>query len=849
MQYSEFQNMPSSEKITLAFLQASKRLMGWELHSGSIYKITNFTHPVVVAVEDSGTGYTSVGSVGALVASSYYLDRTNHVLYVHATGSANPNSRIIVVTVKFFYANVPVVLPHDLDEGFDVFFEPLVASTSEFGVEIDTIAQSSEAIEGSGSLTLCNDLEFWPANFDKLSFENQRCSLYSYNRNLEPSDAALIFKGRVERKTYAKDKITFQLKDQLAELRAPVSLETIGSLELRSGDDLANAKQRMILGRVFGNVPTNVDQVLDGYPLTGTISISFGTTSVTGLGTAFLSELSPNDEIVLDGETYAIASISSNTALELSQEYEGDTALSGASVTFVPEEPKRFINRVFKVAGHALREPVTLTEGGSNIQTLYVNDTTDIYPGDDLYVGELGFGEVVKADIVSGTNYIRLATSLATVPPVGTSVRRPAIQNVRIDDVALVYYRDYTFDASTAVLTLNETAEANAGPVFQMNSSVTFTNTSRAVTGTGFQGVIKPGNMIGLVENAVFFEVLSVDSDTAITLRTPATFTDTDTGRYKPFVYSHGDTVLSLDVLGRTDDGTTSGVLLKTAPSITRALIEDAGLSDDVDEDSFDAAEEIAYQHIGIVVPVTFDDSKAPTYREVLNDVNKSVFGSLIQNSLFQLGYEVLQPQKPTAATKFSESDILSFSLTSVADNAVKTVFLEYLPKEHDYVSGDRLVTTIESSSDNATYILRTERTKTITTNLVSATDADIISKRWSFLLSSATGRLQFTTKLQGSTLQIGDIIEIEHRKFYQRYGGTSGRKLLLVESVKRNGLTVHIEATDFSNTFNRVASINELSNEYGDATESEKLYGGYISDQYGLIDNDAESFETNLIW
>jgi hypothetical protein len=845
MEYSDFQNQPSSEKIVLATLGASKRLMGWSLHSGSIYKIENFSFSVIESIEDSGTAYVQVSDIGSVTAGKYFLDRDAQTVYLRTTGSDNPNSRFLVATLTLFFSNVPIVLPFDLDEGFDVFWEPLIRSNSEFGVEIDTIAQASEAIEGSGSLTLENDQDFWPKYFDKLSFENQRAVLYSYNRGLELSQARRIFKGRVEKKSYARDSVNISLKDQFAELRTAIPLANMASLSARTGDDLAEAKQRMILGRVFGIVPTNIDRVLDGYPITGTVSISFDSTTLTGSGTQFLAEISPDDRLVIDEREYTVASVASNTSLELTEGYEGNAVISGTAITLLPDQPKRFINREFKVAGHALRQPVTTIEAGSTTSFLNVADTTDIYPSDTIYVD----GELAVVDSVVGQYYLRLATSLAVVPAVGTQVIRPAVQNVRINNVRLSYERDYTFDAETAQLTLNPDAEANASPVFQLTDDITFTNTSRSVTGVGFNGKIKPGFMLGMVGHSQFFEVLSVDSDTEITLRTPATFTDTDNGLYRSLIYDESDSVLSLDALGRTEDGTTSGRLLVTAPSITKALLEDMGLDDEIEESSFETAEAIGSQHVGIIVPATYQDTATPLYRDVLNKINKSILGALVQNEDFKFSYQVLRPKKTLNAVKFTESDILSFSLLSTAENVVKTCMVEYKPKEYDYVVNNSSVLTESKVSSNATYITKTARQKTISTLLVDQRDAIIMAARWSFLLSRATGRLTFTTKLQGATLQVGDIIEVEHRKFFERFGSTAKRKLLLVEAVGRSGSAVKIEATDLSNVFNRVACITDNTADYSSASEDERLYGGYITDQYGLIDNNPESFETNLIW
>ena len=65
--------------------------------------------------------------------------------------------------------------------------------------------------------------------------------------------------------------------------------------------------------------------------LTGTVTMTFGSTAVTGSGTAFLTELEVGGKIILDAdETWAeVLSIESNTALTLTAAYSG-TGGSGA---------------------------------------------------------------------------------------------------------------------------------------------------------------------------------------------------------------------------------------------------------------------------------------------------------------------------------------------------------------------------------------------------------------------------------------------------------------------------------------------------------------------------------------
>jgi hypothetical protein len=849
MQYSDYQQMASSEKITLAIVAASKRLMGWSLHSGSIYKVTGFSFAVIASIADSGTAYSEVSGLGSVVAGTFYLDRAAQTLYLRTTGSDNPNGRFIVLTVNLNYANVPITLPHDLASGFEVSWEPMIKSTSQFGVEIDTINQVSEAIEGSGTLTLVNDQNFWPAYFDKLVFENKPVRIWSYYRNLDPSDAKLIFSGTIEKKSYTSQTIELSLKDEMSVLKTPLSLGTIADLNERTGDDLAQARQRMLLGRIFGHRPVNIDQVLDGYPITGTVSISFNSATMTGTGTQFLTELSPDDRMVLNGVEYTVATVTSNTAATLTENYSDPSGLSGASVTMIPDQPKRWMNRRWHIAGHALREPVTTVANGSSISTLFVDDGEDLYEDDWIYVGTLGSGELVQIESKSGTGVLFLRQSLATIPPIGTQVIRPAVQNVRIDDVSLVYYQDYTLDASTATLTLRNTAESSASPIRTLISNLSFTNGSRTVTGTGLKAIIKPGYMIGVSGNSVFFEVLSVDTDTQITLRTAATFTASAIGRYKALILDPSKSVVSLDVLGRTDDDTTSGALMKTAPSIVKGLLTDLGLASKIDTASFTEAEASAFMHLGVVFPTGYSDSDTPTYRDMINEVNKSVFGTLIQNNEFQLTYYMIQPRKITSAKRFDESDLLTIKYDSTAVNMVKTAIVEWGQREYDYLTGSSSLKTSQKTSDVSTYLVGTTLTQTFTSRLVTQADAELIAARWAFILESSAGKITITTKLQAIDLGVGDVIQISHRKIFERYGSNTLTRLFLVQSVKKDGASVEIEAVDLSNAFNRVAAWNSYTADRSSASDTELLFGGYWTDDYGLIDNNADSYGTNLYW
>lgn len=65
----------------------------------------------------------------------------------------------------------------------------------------------------------------------------------------------------------------------------------------------------------------------------GTATITNGSSAVTGTGTAFASQLKPGDFIVIRGQSYRVANITSDTAMEITPEYRGTTInATGAGV-------------------------------------------------------------------------------------------------------------------------------------------------------------------------------------------------------------------------------------------------------------------------------------------------------------------------------------------------------------------------------------------------------------------------------------------------------------------------------------------------------------------------------------
>ena len=71
----------------------------------------------------------------------------------------------------------------------------------------------------------------------------------------------------------------------------------------------------------------------DSFAITGTIGVPNASTTVTGVGTTFTTQLQAGEAITIASVKYKIAKITSNTVLEIVIPYAGTTIASGATIT------------------------------------------------------------------------------------------------------------------------------------------------------------------------------------------------------------------------------------------------------------------------------------------------------------------------------------------------------------------------------------------------------------------------------------------------------------------------------------------------------------------------------------
>ena len=861
--YEDFQAQTASEKIALVKMNASVRLIGFEVHSGTVYKLNNFDFSKLESVKDSGVGLTEVFGLTDVVPGAFFNDRTNKILYLETSDSTHPNGKFLVSEFPNFFSNVPVRASHDLSTGFEVYWEPFVVKISGFGVQLDNEDQIGFALEGSGSVVFGNDSNYWDERYERYTWENQDVEVYSWTRDIpiseaKPryipiSEAKLLFKGIVNGKSWSTNRINFRLKDQLKKLRRTFPLKNIEDVAgALVPANLNLAKQRRVYGRLNGFVPTNIDQVVEGYLLSGTVSLTAGSKTITGVGTAFRSNFSPDDKIILTSSPanieFTIESIASDTSLTITEAAAGD--FSGVAYFINPEQPKSYINREWVVAGNACSHPLRTVVNADGPNRLTLDSVVDLIVGDEVFIGATGVGEVKTLSKVFSDNRVELQTNLELPATVGTEVLRFAVQNLKINNLKLFYDRDYvvTVSPTETRITLDVDAEKNVNPVRTINGSVTF-NATTAVTGTGtnFKSQLEPGQHIRSVGEVDFFQIMSIESDTALTLVSAATYSATAAGQYKGGTsFNPKEDVLSCTVIGTTFDNTAEGALLTTCGSIVKDILAESGIGN-LNLASFLDADLRAPYLLGFAIPVAFNETTVDPVRDIINQINVSVFGSLVQNEDFELEYNVLRPNRPLTAPTLLKHDVIKIKIESDNDRIVDTVLVDYDAKEHDGASDGPNMSCYSKVSNSGLYLTRIDEQRTIATVLINQDDARILANRWSFLLELATNVIKIETKMQASRFQVNDVILIDHPKLFGRVGGGS-RRYAAVQSISKTESGVQLELDDLSNAYNRIGVITENDVPvFANSNEAQKAQNGFITDEYGLIENG--NFGVNLIW
>jgi hypothetical protein len=847
----EFIEAQASEKITLAHVEGRARLYEWTLHAGTIWKKIV---PYFVTELKQGSVYLGqVFSLGAVNAGGWFYDTITSTLYANFNGDVDPITIEAIVTYRFFYANGPVTASWDLsDLGKHVRYEGRIQSSPGFGHKVG-IDQGLVSLVGSGTLKLENTDGGLDEIFDTILFENRPVTIYSWNRDLDFSSARVIYRGRITNKSYNSDSMSFTIKDAIFDLEQALPLEAYTLADGVNESTLGQYK-RWIYGRVDGLKLQSIDQIGTGYQISGTASGIVQTNTINGTGTLFLSEVSPNDTLTINGLEFTVESIQSNTQLTVDEEIR--FSFSGATISSVPEIPVTSKNREFIIAGHACAELTTTVVEVIQFNRVELASTDGLSAGDFL---EFQNGERKEIKNLAPGNIVVLRDNLINIPVVSSTVKRQPVQRLYKESKQIEgdQFTITNLGAPTNVckIELPSTIEFDLARAKTLAFDLAFTNGSRVVTtptAVDLREFLKPRDWVRpqSLTYTTYYEVLQVN-ETSLDLRVAfadPTFSGPALGKLPSYIGD--DTVISAEVIGKTETGEPSGTWLKTAPQIVKDILLEIGVSSGIiNTATFDAAETDAPAVISLALPLE-NSSSSVKAKDAIDLINKSVFGSLTLDNDLKLQYRVLQMDVPENPTLVRDFELINWSIQTSNGKSFKDSVIRYRHKDVDRFTLESGTSLATFSSDFINNYIETNKLAELDAYIFDDNAAQIFAERYVYFNRLSRSDISLITDLRFENVEIGDVVQLEMRRLYKRFGDReTTKKLALVVGKTVTGSEVKLDCTDLGNLYNASAVIApDTTNDYSLADTDEKLKWGFITDTEGIVDNNEDTANTNLI-
>jgi hypothetical protein len=917
MSYQDFAAKSRSQKILLAHLQAKQKVKLFELVSGSVYKKKTAGYVVEVKVNGS---YLTLSSDNNPALNEFYYDSISGYLFINI--GSDPRNSSVYLTYRFFFSNLPIDLPANITSGEVVHYDSRVKAIGNLKLELDYEA-TGIALETSSSISLDSNDGYFVDLFDGVIWENNQVKFWSYNKALPSSEAKLIYRGLINEKSYTPTEVRFSLKDELSKLRQTIQMPRFSELDGHLENTILGKPKRLILGRVDQMPVVGIDKVLDGFTLMGTLTGSadrnlldgtvsglFGSDTlngldtlfltqlaiddkikvigafneysftvesiisntslviketlpatfngydirnleilnnvVTGTATDFINQLSPNDNInvVVDGAEYeyTVAQINSSTEIILDDEIE--VSFIDATVTNEPEIAYRRKNRRHSVAGHKLREysvEVVTVLDGTNIE---VDDINDIEAGDYLRIG--GFTYVV---IRTTLNQIRLNQSLRTVVAAGDLVTKLPVQAVYADKKRYIIDRDFSVinDPDHAVIQFSELAEFNVAPTKNPNIQFEFTLGSNLVNSLSatvdLTTVFKPRDFVKArsLNLPDWYEILSV-SQTQLVLRSNAVESFSGNIQHKSPEYISDSSLVLVNCLGLESNSE----WIRYPANSVKWIIESIGLTD-INTSSFEIAKNDCLYDLSLFYPRSIG-SEMPIARDMITDINRSVFGSLYLDNSFLYTYKVYNADRPADLSPVKDEDIIKFSVTTKS-NIINSIILNYSPYT-DLDTGSDATRIISLESDFVNEAVEKVESLEVTSYIYKESNAQNIAERWLFFRSLTQSVVSIDAKLNFAGNSLNDVLMLDLSRLYKRFGSPTYRKVGIINSISKTADSTQVQINDLGNVYSRVPSI-------APDTEGDYLVGSESVDKYGyILDNVLETptidseleLESNLI-
>jgi hypothetical protein len=824
MTFEEASKLTSSEKISLVTVESLEKVKLWNTYISLTYS----------RVVEHFVSMVTVGGVDLTIGPSKSTLGINQFIYVpeektvYISVGVTPISLEIYLHYKHFFSNAPYNLPSELSTGSIVEWLPYVSQLGSVGQQLDD-DNIGIVLESQSSIDLVNNSSYFSDIFDKHIWESQPVNFYYWFKGTDvATEAKRVFSGTIQSKSFAQNRISFSVIDFVAKLRNKTSQENFSSLDGRVVDSHIGTAKRRIYGQVSQAQMVGLSCIKNGYPLTGTVTIIIGSNLVTGTGTDFLNQLSPNDQIIftsgISEYKLTINSITSATSATIARASEIN--LNNQTCIVFPERPYRAYNRNWHICGHKIAASVATITSVVSANTFTVDSVAEFFPDDVITIN----GVTTQITRVSGSSLV-LEQKISPVPTIGQTINKIPISGLYFENNSLNYNIDYTLsNISEAIVTLSPLAEFNIAKERLSSVSLVFTNGSRDITTVStvdLRTIIKPRDWVRklTMPSIVWAEVLSVDEQ-KITIRTAFTGTNgTEQALIKNVTLVEDNSLMTVSCYGISS----AGKWLKSASDCVKHLLENDAEFSNLNTSTFTQADADCPYIVSMVIPSQIGQQN-PIIRDVISDLNNSVFGSLYSNLDQETCFSALNTRKPQNLISLTDDDVTSWS-TKTSQKIINQVSVSYQPFI-DYISKEDSVKKYTYTNDFIDSTTKIKNIKEVYCYLFNSSDAVVVAQRFAFYNSLAQSITTIKAKALFFPYSVNDRVSFNFENSYKRFAGSTNNRIGIVSGVKKSIYDSEITINDLGNVFNRCFSISPSDNPvFTSSTDSQKINYGFILD------------------
>lgn len=827
MTFEEAALLPRSEKVSLVVMLAEQRAKLF-----TVYDIVNGIYSrnvdyFVESVKELGFELQKVNSVAEMtVNETYFFSPQERKVYIRTSGGADPKESTISIVYRFHFSSAPLILPYDLQNGYEVEWLPYINSVGSIGQQLDD-QLTGVVLESSSSVALQNNEGFFDSIFDKMVWENKEVTFYAWITSTHITESRKIFTGIVESKDFSPESVTFRVVDFIFKLRDFVNNGTFSETDGDVLDSMIGKAKRRIYGRVDKCQAVAIDTVKDGFQLTGTLSITAASLNLNGTSTLFLKELSVGDEIIFtineEEVKFTIDSVASDVLATVSSDY--DSTITSLPAVCSPSIPYRFKNRRWHIAGHKLRQSTAQIQSVVSARQFIVDDVSEFF-ADDVVVID---GITTQVTRVTGSSIV-LEQTISPIPLVGSSIQKVPVLRARFGNTRLLLNRDFTVTNTTeAIIEIDPLAEFNIAKERRTNFTLSFTNGSKTVTSSSasdLRTIIKPRDWIRRLTQGsdVWFEVIDVQNNSIQLRENYSQTSGTETSRIKNVEIINDDSLITVDCYGMDYENK----WVRTASNAVRHLVKNDAAFTLINEASFSQADSDCKHTLSMVVPEMGGNPVA--IRDVINNINESVFGSLYGDSIQRVSYSIVNSRRPVNIQPIKDDDVLSWSSESNND-IVNKVIVNYAPYVDTITGSDAFQVETFNSPFVNTYS-KIKKTDEYTSFLYDTRSAKIMAQRRAFYKSTSSLIITVKAKALFFAYSVSDRIYIEFDRLFNRYGSSTKKKIGIVSGVKKSSTESEITLNDMGNIFNRNPTIAPTGTpSFTSASDDEKIKYGFILD------------------